>query len=344
MRSILLTGIKKMDVFTVPDPIIVNDTDVKIKMKVVGVCGSDIHYFINGKIGNQVVDFPFTLGHEGAGEVVETGTAVTRVRPGDRIAIEPAVPCQECEQCLSGRENTCHRLRFLGCPGQAEGCLSEYLVMPESCCFPVPRQVSYDEAAISEPLAIGVYSVKQALAEKKFKTGILGFGPIGMSVMIAALDRGADKVYVTDKIDARSARAIGTGAAWSGNPDKDDVVGEILRREPYGLNVIFECCGSQEAMDQAVDLARPGGKIIIVGIPEFDNWSFSADKIRRKEISLINIRRQNHALQETLEILNSGKTGIKSMVTHRFPFEKTLDAFNLVAGYKDGVMKAMIDI
>ena len=332
-----------MEITNVPDPVILNDTDVKIRMKVVGVCGSDIHYFLNGKIGSQIVDFPFTLGHEGAGEVVETGAAVTRVKPGDRIAIEPAMPCHECEQCLSGRPHTCHRLRFLACPGQAEGCLSEYIVMPESSCFPVPFHISYDEAAISEPLAIGVYSVNQAIAEKNFNAGILGFGPIGMSVLLASMDRGIKRIYATDKIDARSARAMEAGAVWSGNPDKTDIVGEILNKEPYGLNVVFECCGSQEAMDQAVDLTRPGGKIIIVGIPEFDNWSFNADKIRRKEINLVNIRRQNHALEQTLEMLISGRTSVKPMVTHRFPFEKTLDAFNLVAGYKDGVMKVMID-
>jgi L-iditol 2-dehydrogenase len=303
MRSMMLTGLRSMEIREVPDPVVVNPTDVKIKMMAVGVCGSDIHYFLNGRIGSQVVEFPFILGHEGAGEVVETGSAVKGLRPGDRIAIEPAMPCMACDQCIAGRPHTCRRLRFLGCPGQADGCLSDYIVMPESSCFPVTDNLSYDEAVISEPLAIGVYSVRQTSGIRGLTAGILGFGPVGMSVLLAANAAGAEKIYATDKIDPRSSMALQSGAVWSGNPDNEDVVESILGKEPQGLDVIFECCGSQDAMDQAVDLVKPGGKIMIVGIPEFDNWSFSADKIRRNEITLINIRRQNHALEETLNLL-----------------------------------------
>mgnify|MGYP001825608646 FL=1 len=148
-----------MEMKEVPAPALLNDRDVRIKMKTLGVCGSDIHYYVSGKIGSQVVEYPFTVGHEGAGEVVEIGKAVSRVKPGDRIAIEPAMPCWECDQCRSGRPHTCRKLRFLGCPGQAEGSLSEYIVMPETSCFKIPDHMSYDEAAISEPLAIGLYAV-----------------------------------------------------------------------------------------------------------------------------------------------------------------------------------------
>ena len=130
MKSMMLTGIRRMEMHQVPDPEVADDHDVLIKMKVIGVCGSDVHYYTSGKIGSQVVQYPFPVGHEGAGEVVSTGKAVTRVRPGDRIAIEPAMPCRECDQCQAGRPHTCRNLRFLGCPGQADGCLSEYIVMP----------------------------------------------------------------------------------------------------------------------------------------------------------------------------------------------------------------------
>ena len=139
----------------VATPEITNPNDVLIQMKTVGVCGSDVHYYETGQIGSQVVDYPFAVGHEGAGVVVAVGTAVTRVKPGDRIAIEPAMPCGACDQCLTDRAHTCRALRFLGCPRQAEGCLSEYIVMPEGSCFTVSATTSFDEAAISEPLAIG---------------------------------------------------------------------------------------------------------------------------------------------------------------------------------------------
>jgi L-iditol 2-dehydrogenase len=343
MQTMMLTGIRKMEMMETPGPEITGDLDVKIKMKVLGVCGSDIHYYINGKIGSQVIEYPFPVGHEGAGIVVETGRKVTSVRSGDRVAIEPAMPCGECDQCLSGRANTCRKLRFLGCPGQAAGCLSEYIVMPESSCFVIPDTMSYDEASLSEPLAIGVYAVRQFNPVRNATAAILGFGPIGMSVMLAALNAGAGKIYVTDRIGNRVSRALGAGAAWSGNPDGEDIVKSIYDMEPGGLDVVFECCGKQEAIDQACLLLKPGGKIMIVGIPEFERWSFSADIIRRKELSIINIRRQNHALEETLEMLSSGKANVKPMVTHRFPFARTKEAFDLVAGYGDGVMKAMID-
>jgi L-iditol 2-dehydrogenase len=343
MNTMMLTGIRQMEMQQTPDPVIINPTDVKIKMKVIGVCGSDIHYYINGKIGKQVVKYPFPVGHEGAGEVVEIGSGVTTLKPGDRIAIEPAMPCWKCDQCLAGRPHTCRNLKFLGCPGQADGCLSDYIVMPETSCFKIPDAMTWDEAAISEPLAIGVYSVRQSILMQGKKVGILGYGPIGMSVMLPALSKGADKVYVTDKIEGRLEKSREVGAAWAGNPDKEDIVARILEQEPAGLDVVFECCGQQEAMDQAVEILKPGGKIMIVGIPESDRWTFSVDKLRHKEITIGNVRRQNHSLEETLEMLANEKVNVKPMATHRFNFADTKAAFDLVAGYKDGVMKAMID-
>lgn len=343
MKSALLTGIRQMKIETVPDPVISHDTDVKIRMLVVGVCGSDIHYYVNGKIGNQVVQYPFPVGHEGAGEVVEVGKAVQRVKPGDRIAIEPAMPCWSCDQCLSGRPHTCRHLRFLGCPGQADGCLSEYIVMPETSCFPIPPNMSPDEAALSEPLAIGMYAVKQSIPMEDASVGILGYGPIGMSVMLSALAKNASKLFVTDKIEERISRAKTAGADWAGNPNREDIVAAILDREPKGLDVVFECCGQQDAIDQAVDLLKPGGKVMIVGIPEFSQWSFPVDKLRHKEITIGNVRRQNHTLEETLAMIALEKIDVKPMASHRFPFENTKHAFDLAAGYHDGVMKAMID-
>ncbi len=343
MNTMMLTGIRQMEMQATPDPLLINPNDVKIKMKVIGVCGSDIHYYVNGKIGKQVVKYPFPVGHEGAGEVVETGSDVTLVKPGDRIAIEPAMPCWECDQCKAGRPHTCRNLKFLGCPGQADGCLSGYIVMPETSCFKIPDTMSWDEAAISEPLAIGVYAVRQSIPMQDAKVGILGFGPIGMSVMLPALAKGAANIYVTDKIEGRLVKAREVGAIWAGNPDKEDIVSKILEHEPAGLDVIFECCGQQSAIDQAVDLLKPGGKIMIVGIPETDRWSFSVDKLRHKEITIGNVRRQNHSLEETLDMLANEKVNIKPMVTHRFAFANTQEAFDLVAGYHDGVMKAMID-
>ena len=343
MKAMMLTGIRQMEMKNIPEPVLINPNDVKIKMSVVGICGSDIHYYTQGQIGSQKVIYPFTVGHEGAGVVVETGTAVKRVKPGDTIAIEPAMPCWKCDQCLAGRHHTCRKLRFLGCPGQAEGCLMEYIVMPEESCFPLTGKLKPDHGSISEPLAIGVYAVKKSGSVKNLKIGIFGYGPIGMSVMLAARAEGAKSYYITDKIDKRLAIALKENSTMTINPLNADVVKKILDNEKSGLDVVFECCGQQEAFDQAIDVLKPGGRLVVVGIPEFDRWSMNVETTRRREISLQFIRRQVDCVGPTLEKMKNGTIDIGNMVTHRFPFSKTKEAFDLVAGYEDGVMKAMID-
>ena len=343
MKAMMLTGIRQMAMRQVPEPALVNSGDVKIRMKSVGICGSDIHYYTQGKIGTQRVIYPFTVGHEGAGEVIETGKSVERVKPGDIVAIDPAMPCYECDQCLAGRHHTCRKLRFLGCPGQAEGCLMEFIVMPEKSCFLLTGDLNADQGAISEPLAIGIYAVKKAGIIKGLNIGILGYGPIGMSVMLAARAQNVSEIYVTDIIDERLAIASREGVAFSGNPVKVNVVSNIIHKKPLGLDVVFECCGKQETLDQAVEMLKPGGKLIVVGIPEFELWSLNVEKTRRKEISIQFIRRQVDCVEQTLDLMKNGRIKIENMITHRFPFERTKEAFDLVAGYKDGVMKAMID-
>jgi L-iditol 2-dehydrogenase len=344
MKAVVLTGIKKMELRNVPDPVIKNPGDVKIKMSVAGICGSDIHYYTWGNIGSQVVKYPFTVGHEGSGVIVEAGPEVKHFRPGDKVAIDPAMPCFKCDQCLSGRSHTCRKLKFLGCPEQAEGLLSEYIVIPETSCVKLPGNLTLDHGALSEPLSIGLYSVRKSGDIKGKNIGILGFGPIGMSVMLTARAEGARSVYVTDKIQDRLAVAVKEGATWTGNPLKDDVVSEINKREPLGLDVVFECCGQQEAVDQAVEIMKPGGKIIVVGIPDLENWLIKVDRTRRYENTILFIRRQVDSVEPVIEMMESGRINTKNMVTHRFPLDKTGEAFDFVADYRDGVMKALIDI
>jgi L-iditol 2-dehydrogenase len=343
MKKSVLTGINKIAIIDAPVPEIRNGSDVLIRMVVVGVCGSDIHYYKTGRIGSQVVEYPFTVGHEGAGIVEAVGKNVKLVKPGDRVAIEPAVSCGECDQCKAGRPHTCRNLLFLGCPGQIEGNLAEFIVMPEKQCLKLKSNQSIDDGAISEPLAIGLYAVKQASLSGNETMGILGFGPIGMSVFQMAQARGSEKIFVSEKIDERGTMAAELGARWVGNPLKEDIAESISEKEPMLLDVVFECCGKQDAMDTALEILKPGGKLMVVGIPEFDRWSFMADVARRKEISIIHIRRQNNCAEETLEMLSDGQIDGSAMITHRFGFEDIDKAFDLVANYRDGVMKAMID-
>ena len=201
----------------------------------------------------------------------------------------------------------------------------------QTCALPILKgSLTTDHGAISEPLAIGVYSVKRSAGVKGLKIGILGYGPIGMSVMLAAKAEKADSFFVTDKIDQRLAIAENAGATLTGNPLNENIAEKIYSKEALGLDVVFECCGQQEAMDQAIDILKPGGKLIVVGIPEFDNWIVNVEKTRRKEISLQFIRRQVDCVEPALSLMEKGTINAENMITHRFPFSKTKEAFDLV--------------
>ncbi|MEJ2616355.1 MAG: alcohol dehydrogenase catalytic domain-containing protein [Ignavibacteriaceae bacterium] len=343
MKKIALTGIKKLKLIESPKPRVFKKDDVLLQIDTVGVCGSDMHYYNEGKIGDQIINFPFAVGHECSAKVVEIGDSVSKVKVGDIVAVEPAVSCHQCSQCLNGREHTCLNLNFLGCPGQIEGCLSEFIIMPEQNCYPVPKNINTEEAALIEPLSIGYYAV-QFLNNIKFKNSaaVLGAGPIGLSVMLFLKNMGIENILSTDKLDYRIQTAKTAGAKWVGNPDKEDITEITSKINPELFDVVFECCGKQEAIDQAVDILKPGGTLLIVGIPEEDRISFNISKIRRKEITIQNVRRQNNCVQPVIDLVSSRKLDPNFMITHRFPFEKTNEAFKLVADYEDNVIKALI--
>ncbi len=336
MITAMLTGIRRLELREAPNPRIDDTDDVLLKVSTVGVCGSDVHYYKTGRIGSQVVDYPFPVGHEAAGTVLEVGSDVTRVRPGDRVAIDPAMPCFECDQCLAGRSHTCRKLRFLGCPGQAPGCLAERIVMPETSCFPLPDTLTFTQGALSEPLAIGVYAVRRANLQDNARIGILGAGPIGLCVLASAQAVGTPTAVVTEPIPERRSLAVSLGAESACDPENLDTSAQ--------LDTVFECCGQQSALDQGIDLLKPGGTLVIVGIPEADRVSFSIDLLRRKEIAIVNVRRQEGCVQATLDLMASGAITIDRLVTHRFSMDCVSEAFELVADYRDGVVKAMIDI
>jgi L-iditol 2-dehydrogenase len=343
MNSLALTNIRKLESRKTPKPKIKKTTDVLLKMRNVGICGSDIHYYSTGRIGDQIIKFPFTIGHEGSAIVESVGSRVTRVKPKDRVAIEPAVSCGKCDQCKKGRRHTCRNLKFLGCPGEREGCLSEYIVMPQENCYKIGSSMSFIKGALVEPLSIGVYSAS-FLEKAKGKTiGILGSGPIGLSVLLASLFSGVGKVFMTDKIEDRLIAAKKAGADWIGNPNLIDIVEKIKSTESNQLDAVFECCGEQDALDQAVDLLKPGGKLIIVGIPEPNEISFNINKICRKEISIQNIRRQNNCIQKAIDLISGRKINVDFMATHNFKLKDAQLAFEIVEGYRDGVIKAMIN-
>lgn len=216
--------------------------------------------------------------------------------------------------------------------------------MPERSCYPLPDGMTFEEAALIEPLSIGLYALTLAGLRPGADVGILGAGPIGLSILLPARPGGAGRIYVTDLIDARLAVASRAGADWTGNPDKEDVIGLVELGEPELLDAVFECSGAQEAMDQGVEMLKPGGTLLLVGIPgDRNRVSFDINLLRRKEIRIQNVRRQNDCVQRAIDMIAHKEIDVDVMVTHRFPFSRTSEAFDLVADYRDGVVKAMIE-
>jgi len=342
MKSVLLNKPHSFEIAETASPVIKNPGDVLIRIKSIGVCGSDIHYYSDGKIGDQIVVYPFRIGHECAGIVEQVGADVKNVIPGERIAIDPLISCGKCTQCLSGRFHTCLNQKFLGCPGQLEGALAEYLILPSQCCYKIPEKLSYQQAVLAEPLSIALHALS-FITDNEKSLAILGTGPIGLSVLTAAKFKGINKLLTTDILDYRNTIASANGAVYSGNPKKQNIVKDILEIENEGVDAVFDCCGKQEAIDQAIEILRPGGKLIIVGIPETNEIKFNPHLIRRKEIQIQNVRRQNEKIETALQLLANPNFDIDFMITHNFSFEQTTEAFNLVENYSNGVIKAMIN-
>ena len=343
MKAMVLAGIKQIEIVERPAPALRHPTDVLLRIARAGICGSDLHYYTQGRIGDQIVQFPFCTGHECSAIVADVGKQVTRFTPGDMVVVDPSVSCGTCDQCRIGHFHTCRKVRFLGCPGQLEGCLCDFIVMPEDCCYGA-EGLTADQAALVEPLSIGHYAVQLSGSLEGKKIGILGSGPIGLSVLLAARIAGASAIYVTDRLDYRLDAARQQGATWAGNPDRTDIVLDIIQREPLELDAVFECCGRQTAFDQAVELCKPMGRVVIVGIPETDQLSFSVHDARRKGLTFVSVRRQNECVDPVINLIREGSVKPDFMITHRFTLDQAGKAFELLADYRDGIIKAMVDM
>ena len=303
-----------------------------------------MHYYRAGRIGDQVVEFPWTVGHEFSGVIVEVGDDVEHLSASQRVAVDPLIICQKCDQCLSGHEHLCRNQKFIGSAGQYPGALGEYVVLPGRCCHPVAESMTAQQTALIEPFSIGLYAQRLAGDVAGKSVAILGSGPIGLSVLLSLKAAGACTVYMTDILDYRTELAGQLGADWAGNPQSQDIVAEILRAAPLGVDFAFDCAGEQETIDQCLEVLKPAGTVILVGIPVADRISFDMNIMRRKEVFVQNVRRQNRCVGPAIEMVASGKVDVDKLVTHHFPLAETQSAFDTVANYRDNVVKAMIDI
>lgn len=300
--------------------------EVLVRVEAVGLCGSDLHWFSEGSIGGVPLTRPLVPGHELAGTTED----------GRRVAVDPAIPCEECPQCLEGHPNLCPTVRFAGY-GEDDGALSEWMAWPERCLFPLPEGLSATDGAMLEPLGVALHAVDLAHIRPGATVGVFGCGPIGLLAVQAARLAGAGRVLATDlpsrphRLEA--ARALGAEAVAADGGEARKI---LESTKGLGLDAAVEAAGDSAAVDSAILAVRPGARVVIAGIPAEDRISFLASPARRKGLSLVLSRRMKHTYPRAIELAVAGRVDLRSVVTRRFPLEEAGAAFESAAT-RDGL-------
>ena len=342
MRAVVLSAPRRLHLEERPVPAL-GKAEVLVRVEAVGVCGSDVHYYRDGRIGDRVVTQPLVLGHEFAGEVADVGVAVEGWQPGDRVAVDPTVPCGRCHFCRQGLIHICPQVDFCGTPPTDGGYAEFFVARPENL-HRLPEGVSFVEGAMVEPLAVATHAVNLSRIAPGETAVVLGAGCIGLTVLQVARDRGARVVLVSEPLPARRELARRLGAENVADPGGCDPVGRASElTDGLGPEVVFECAGSLETPQQAIDMCRPGGRVIWIGIPPGDTIPLSIHGARRKELTVLMERRFLATYPQAIELVAGGRVDLSSLVTHRFGLAETEAAFALVETYGDGVVKVLIE-
>jgi L-iditol 2-dehydrogenase len=320
--------------------------DALIAVKSVGICGSDVHYWKHGRIGPFILNSPMVLGHESSGQVVAVGEKVTHLKAGDRVTMEPGVPCRQCNSCKIGRYNLCPDVVFMATPPY-DGSLSNYIVHPADFCFKLPDHVSFDEGAMCEPLSVGVHAVSRAKVSVGQTVLITGAGPIGLMCLMAAKAAGAGITIITDIKQERLDVAKSLGATHTIDTTKvPDVVSQVVSLVgPQAVDTSIECSGATVAIHAAIKATRNGGVVVLVGMgaPEI---SLPLVDAAVREVDLIGVFRYANTYPKALALIASGKVDVKSLITHHFNYKESVDAFNVarVGADKDNKMAIKVII
>jgi L-iditol 2-dehydrogenase len=299
---------------------------VVVRVRAVGVCGSDTHYYEHGRIGRFVVEAPLVLGHEAAGEVTDLGPGVTRLAVGERVSIEPGVPDLTCGQCLAGRYNLCPNMRFFGTP-PVDGAFAEYVVVHEAFAHPVPNSVSDDAAALLEPLSVGIWACMKARVTAGSRVLITGAGPIGLVSVQAALAFGATEVVVSDVNPVRLALAKELGATMVIDAREASVTD--LHRSP---EVLLECSGHPPAIGEAIRTLDRAGRAVLVGMGG-DEIVLPLSVIQERELQLTGTFRYAGTWPRAIALIASGRINLDRLVTGTYRLDQAQEA--LTAGRRD---------
>lgn len=341
MKSIALVAPKTLEERILPDPPDPGPGEVLVKLKTVGICGSDMHWYLDGGIGHSNATYPQVLGHEPAGEIIAVGKGVHGRQVGDRVSIEPSLTCGHCEFCLRGQHNNCLKCVFLGSP-QAWGLFREYAAVPEHNTDLVPKNLDWKQAALIEPVAVMVHILELTQVGIGDTVAVMGAGPIGMLCAAMARQCGAGKVYICDKVPHRLELAKKMGADMAVPVDKmaeavmDDTGGR-------GVDVVMDAAGAPRTMDIGIHLARPGATVMLIGIPSEKTFAIDLHTAFAKELRLQTLKRSNHKGAAAARLLEAGRIP-DAFVTHVLPLNQTPKGFDLLTHYSDGVGKVLIDV
>jgi L-iditol 2-dehydrogenase len=314
--------------------------EVQVRVEAVGVCGSDLHAYTEGAVGSTPNVYPMVLGHEPAGVIVKTGTGVSDLSAGDRGALEPALYCYHCEFCLTGHHNVCANIRFLSNPGHP-GFFRELVNLPVANFRPIPAAMPFGAAALAEPLAIAMHSLRITSIRPGETVAVIGAGPIGLMTIAALRAAGAGRIWAVEPLAHRRelALAIGAGAAL----EPGEAIEEILRSTGQrGVDCAIDCAAGRETTNQAVMLARNAGRVAITGIHSTRNVAIDWSAMRRKELAIFNVRRSNHETDEALELLGTNAAWFAPVLTHTRSIERIDEAFDIASQYRDGVGKMIV--
>lgn len=343
MKTAVMLGIGKMgfEERSIPK---VKDNEVLVKLEYVGICGSDLHYYETGAIGNYVVKPPFVLGHEPGGIVVEVGKSVKHLKVGDKVALEPGKTCGHCEFCKSGKYNLCPDVVFFATP-PIDGVFQEYVAHEADLCFKLPENVSTLEGALIEPLAVGFHAAIQGEAKVGQTAVVMGAGCIGLVSMMALKAMGVSKVYVVDIMEKRLEKALELGADGVINGKEKDAVKEIMKlTEGKGSDLIIETAGTEITTVQAIYMAKKGTNIVLVGYSKTGEMTLPMSLVLDKELTFKTVFRYRHIYPLAIEAVASGKVNLKGIVTDIFKLDDVQKAMDYSVNNKADIVKAVIEI
>jgi len=340
MKAAVLHAAGDLRVEQVPVPIIGPD-DALVRVRACGICASDVHYYVHGRIGTYVVEEPMIVGHELAGDVVAVGSDVSRLAVGTRVALEPGVTCGHCRMCKAGRYNLCPEVRFYATP-PVQGAMSEYALIRADFAYPLPNQVSYVQGALCEPISVGIHCCNLTNVRPGDTVVILGAGPIGLTAVLAARQRGAGRVIVSDVYPARLevARRFGAVAVDVRSEDLHQVVMDLTDGE--GADALFDTSGVRSVIEAAPDLMRKGGAIAVVGLPADDSVTYHMLKVVDRELSIHGVFRYANTYPAAVALVASELFPVDDVVTDRFPIDDAVAGFRTALDAKDRAIKVMI--